>query len=188
MENIWRCFCDRTLNIFASKTFHSIQHCFYKTNIFHISLSLNSLFLLCSDCSKCARFLKAALCQQENSFFFAKLLFLTLKSSKSKGSFTIALKFSTKQINWIRKKSLSAIFKVINVKVDLRILSRMLWSCRAVFMIWMQLLVFANALFWASGDNLGLKGPASSSKQLAFAAGVQGKLKLCRALKVAWGP
>ena len=28
--------------------------------------------------------------------------------------------------------------------------------------------------FWASGGNLGLKGPANSCKQVGFAAGVQG--------------
>ena len=32
--------------------------------------------------------------------------------------------------------------------------------------------VFANALFWVSGDNLALKHPANSCKQVTFAAGV----------------
>ena len=47
---------------------------------------------------------------------------------------------------------------------------------------------FANALFWASGDNLGLTCPANSCKQVASAAGDQGKPKHCRALKAAKGP
>ena len=59
---------------------------------------------------------------------------------------------------------------------------------RAVCTIWMQLPFFANALFWASGDNLGLERPANSCKQVAYVAGVQGKPKHCRALKVAKGP
>ena len=42
---------------------------------------------------------------------------------------------------------------------------------------------FANALFWASGDNLGLKFPANSCKRVAFTAGVQKKLKRSRTLK-----
>ena len=52
----------------------------------------------------------------------------------------------------------------------------------------MQLQFFVNALFWASGDNLDLKCPANSCKQVAFAAGVQGKPKRSRALKAAKGP
>ena len=45
---------------------------------------------------------------------------------------------------------------------------------------------FANALFWALGDNLGLKHPVNSCNRVAFAAKVQKKkLKCCRALKVA---
>ena len=49
----------------------------------------------------------------------------------------------------------------------------------------MQLPIFENALFWASGDNLGLKCPANSCKRVVFEAEVQGKPKRCRALKVA---
>ena len=49
-------------------------------------------------------------------------------------------------------------------------------------------LFFPNALFWFSGDNLGLKHPASSCKRVSFAAGVQSKSKHCWALKVAKGP
>ena len=41
---------------------------------------------------------------------------------------------------------------------------------------------FANALFWASGHNLGLKHPANSCKGVAFAAGAQGKPMHCRAM------
>ena len=44
---------------------------------------------------------------------------------------------------------------------------------------------FTNVLFWVSGYNLGLKHPANSCKQVAFAAGVQKEPKCCRALKVA---
>ena len=36
---------------------------------------------------------------------------------------------------------------------------------------------FVNALFWAPGDNLGLKHPTNSCKQAAFVAGVQKKPK-----------
>ena len=43
----------------------------------------------------------------------------------------------------------------------------------------------AHVLFWASGDNLGLKHLASSCKQAAFGAGVQKKQ---RELKLAKGP
>ena len=46
----------------------------------------------------------------------------------------------------------------------------------------MQLPFFANALFWAWGDNLGLKHPINSCKWVAFPAGVQGKPKCSRAL------
>ena len=52
----------------------------------------------------------------------------------------------------------------------------------------MQLPFFENALFWVSGDNLGLKHPASSCQQIASAAGVQKKLKCCGAFKVGKGP
>ena len=49
----------------------------------------------------------------------------------------------------------------------------------------MQFLFFANALFWVSGDNLAWRCSANSCNQFAFAAGVQGKPRCCRALKVA---
>ena len=39
----------------------------------------------------------------------------------------------------------------------------------------MQLLIFANALFWASGDNLGLKHTVNSCKPVAFAATIQSR-------------
>ena len=47
---------------------------------------------------------------------------------------------------------------------------------------------FANALFWASGNNLGLKHPANSCNRFSYAAGVQVKPKCCRALEVAKWP
>ena len=65
--------------------------------------------------------LKATARQRENSVFFRKLPFATLTSSNSKGSDAIALKFSAKQINLMRKKSVSAICKIMNIDVDLRI-------------------------------------------------------------------
>ena len=46
----------------------------------------------------------------------------------------------------------------------------------------MQLPVFANALFWVSGHNLGLKRPANSCKQIAFAARAQGRPMHCRSM------
>ena len=52
----------------------------------------------------------------------------------------------------------------------------------------MQLPFFTNALFWMSGDNLGLKRPANSCKRVAFAAGVREKPKHCRTRKAAKGP
>ena len=52
----------------------------------------------------------------------------------------------------------------------------------------MQLWVFANTLFWASGDNLGLKRPAKSYQRVSFAAEIQEKPKRCIALKIVKGP
>ena len=43
---------------------------------------------------------------------------------------------------------------------------------------------YANILFWALRKNLGLKYPSNFCKQISFAAGVHGKPKRCRALKV----
>ena len=64
--------------------------------------------------------LKAAARQRGNSFFFRKLLFLTLTSSKSKVFYAIALKFSAKQIN-LKRKTVSAICKIMSIDVDYRI-------------------------------------------------------------------
>ena len=61
------------------------------------------------------------------------------------------------------------------------------YIARVVSGIWMQLSFFANGLLWASAVNLGLKRPASSCKQVVFAAGVQKKPKRLRVLKVAKG-
>ena len=52
----------------------------------------------------------------------------------------------------------------------------------------MQLLFFTYALFWASSDNLDQKHPASSCKQVACGAKLQGKPKSCKTLKVTKGP
>ena len=52
-----------------------------------------------------------------NSFFFRKLLFLTLKSSNSKLYYITAMKFSAKQINLVTKKSLSVICEIININI-----------------------------------------------------------------------
>lgn len=49
----------------------------------------------------------------------------------------------------------------------------------------MQFLFLANALFWASDDNLDLKCPANFGEKVVFGAGSQKKAKCCRALKVA---
>ena len=46
---------------------------------------------------------------------------------------------------------------------------------------------FLQITYWAPGDNLGLKRPANSCKLVVFLAGVQGKPKRCRALKVVKG-
>ena len=68
------------------------------------------------------KILKATGNQRENSFYFGELLFLTLTSLNSKGSYAIALKFSAKQINSFRKKSVSPICQIMNNDVDFRIL------------------------------------------------------------------
>ena len=47
--------------------------------------------------------LKATVRYRENSFFFGKLLFVTLTSCNSNGHYAIALKFSAEQINLIKK-------------------------------------------------------------------------------------
>ena len=48
----------------------------------------------------------------------------------------------------------------------------------------MHLSILANALFWASGENLDLMHPANSCNPVACAAGAQ-KQKHCKAIKVA---
>ena len=52
----------------------------------------------------------------------------------------------------------------------------------------MQLPFFGNSLFWASGDNLCLNHAGNFWMPVAFAAGVKGKPKHCKTLKVAKGP
>ena len=64
---------------------------------------------------------KATAHQRENNFFFGKLLFPILTKSNSIGYYAIALKFSAKQINLIRKESVSAIFETMNINIDFRI-------------------------------------------------------------------
>ena len=56
--------------------------------------------------------LKSTAHQRGNSFTFRKLLLLALTSTNSKGSYAIAL---------MRKKSISTIFKIMNINVDFRI-------------------------------------------------------------------
>ena len=103
-----------TLSIFSMQNVHSIQHCFIKQILFTFLDPLTLIFY-CTLIAANVRDFKG------NSFFFEKLLFLTLTSSISKGSYGIALKFSAKQINLIRKKSVSVICKAININVDFRI-------------------------------------------------------------------
>ena len=64
------------------------------------------------------KILKATIGQREKGFFFRKLIFLALTSSNSKGYYAIALKFLSKQMNLVTKKSVSAIFEIINIKAD----------------------------------------------------------------------
>ena len=71
----------------SCKTFHSIQHCFYKTNTFHISCSFNSHFFIVLWLQHIFEILNAITGQRENSFFFTQLRFLTLTSSNSKGPY-----------------------------------------------------------------------------------------------------
>ena len=91
--------CCQLWAFFASKTFHSIWHCSYKTNIFYISRSFNSHFFIVLWLQQMCEILEVTSRHQENSFFFGKLLFLTLTSSNSKDSYPIVLKFSGKQID-----------------------------------------------------------------------------------------
>ena len=99
-ENMWSFFCDPIDNFeqvsqitltcllpnlpafFVRETFHSIQHCFYKANIFHISWSFISNFFIVLWLQKMCEILKATARYWENNFFFGKLLFLTLTNSK----------------------------------------------------------------------------------------------------------
>ena len=106
---------------FACKTFHSIQHYFHKTNIFNISWSFNSHFFYWTLIAANARVLKATAPQQENRFFFRKILFRNLTSSSSKGSYAIALKFSAKQMNLTKEKTVSLICRVMNINVGFEI-------------------------------------------------------------------
>ena len=62
------------------------------------------------------KILKTPACQRENIFFFEKLLFLTWTSSNLKVSYATALKFSVKEIHFMRKKNVSAICNIMNIK------------------------------------------------------------------------
>ena len=62
-----------------------------------------------------SKVLKATALQRDNSFFFGKFFFfLILTGSNSKGSYAIALKFSAKQVNLMRKKSMPATCNIMN--------------------------------------------------------------------------
>ena len=65
--------------------------------------------------------LKGTARQVENSFFFRRLLFVTLASSSSNVYYAIAFKFSAKQINLIKEKSMPAICEKMNINADFRI-------------------------------------------------------------------
>ena len=54
-----------------------------------------------------------------NSFFFSKLLFLTLTNSYLQVYYAIALKFSAKQFNLLTKKNISAICEIMKINVVL---------------------------------------------------------------------
>ena len=112
-------YCQRWAS-FAYEVFHSYKHCFYKANIFHISWSFNVSFFYCTLIAANV-ILKATARWRENSFFFVRILFLTLTSFNSKGYYRIALKFSAKQINMASKKSWSAICEIMDINVDFRI-------------------------------------------------------------------
>ena len=116
-ENMWSFFCDPIDNFeqvsqitltcllpnlpafFVRETFHSIQHCFYKANIFHISWSFISNFFIVLWLQKMCEILKATARYWENNFFFGKLLWRT-----PIGYYAIGSKFSAKQIKLVRKK------------------------------------------------------------------------------------
>ena len=58
----------------------------------------------------------------EQFFFFRKLFFFNFDEIQLKSLFqVIALKFSSKQVNLISKKSVSAIWEIMNINVDFRI-------------------------------------------------------------------
>ena len=95
---------------FSCKTFFSIQHYFYKTNIFHISWSFDSYF-----------FIVLSLQQMYERIVLSLKRYFDFDELQLKDFYAIALKFSAKQINWIRKKSVSAIYKIMSIHVDFRI-------------------------------------------------------------------
>ena len=104
---------------FLQAKFSILFTIFFIKQIFFMSLSFpNSLFFSVLLLQQIYEILKATSSQWENSFFLRKLLFLTLKSSNSKGSYAIALKFSSKQINLI---SVSMTCKIMNINIDIRI-------------------------------------------------------------------
>ena len=116
------CVYCHLLAFFACETLHSIQHYFYKTNPFHIFWSFNSHFSIGPWLQQLREILKATALQREKSVSLGKLLCVTLTSSTSQGHYAIALKFSAKQINLIRKKSVSVICKIMNINGDFRII------------------------------------------------------------------
>ena len=91
-----------------------------------------------------------------NSFFFRKLLFLTLKSSNSKLYHTTALKFSAKQINLVTKKSVSVICEIININMDFRIFvnaspksqAQFCWGCSSQTCLFDHLYRMTTRLRW----------------------------------------
>ena len=79
--------------------------------IFFTFIDFSTLIFQCASVTANMQILKATARQRENSFSFGMLFLLTLRSSNWKGSYAIALKFSVKQINLIRKKIVSAILQ-----------------------------------------------------------------------------
>ena len=102
--------------LYVYETFHSFQHCFYKINISHF-LIFELSFFYCTLTAANVQDFKGNSTVVANSFFFSKLLFLTLTNSYLKVYYAIALKFSAKQFNLLTKKSISAICEIMKINV-----------------------------------------------------------------------
>ena len=132
----------------------------------------------------------------EEHVFFSYLpllsIFLYAKTKKLKW-FLLDIWLINKSWNFISQQGLLRwllfffIFHsmLFSVKCSCQIASKLMWSFRhtwagSYLRSECNFCFFANALFSASGDNLGLKRTSNSCKQVASAAEFQKKPKCCR--------